>query len=104
MSNRNPSGIGVAVWTPTGWVVRQLGGKPVDDLINRLTETANPAPGGGGGSWEQQRALLTCAATALAEAQATIARLEAALQSIEANTCCDGCQEAARVARAALKP
>lgn len=31
-----------------------------------------------------------------------IARLETALQSIAKNTCCDNCQEAARVARAAL--
>jgi alkylhydroperoxidase family enzyme len=31
-----------------------------------------------------------------------IAKLEAALRSIAANTCCDKCQEAALVARAAL--
>jgi hypothetical protein len=42
--------------------------------------------------------------TALADAHATIARLEAALRSIADNTCCEGCQEAARVARAALSP
>ena len=63
------------------------------------------------------------AATALVEAQAEIARLQAlvaqeseflaivqakkdeymmALASIRDNTCCGGCQEAARVARAAL--
>ncbi len=32
-----------------------------------------------------------------------IERLQAALQSIAANTCCDKCQEAALVARAALE-
>ncbi len=35
-------------------------------------------------------------------AQARIAELEGALNSIAANTCCDTCQEAALVARAAL--
>lgn len=40
----------------------------------------------------------------LHEALACIAALEAALRSIANNTCCDGCQEAARVARAALSP
>jgi hypothetical protein len=35
-------------------------------------------------------------------AEARIAKLEAALRSIAANTCCDKCQEAALVARAAL--
>lgn len=34
---------------------------------------------------------------------ARIAKLEAALLSIASNTCCDRCQEAALVARAALK-
>lgn len=43
-------------------------------------------------------------AAALSEAQAEIARLRGALGSIAANTCCDGCQEAARVAQAALSP
>ena len=32
-----------------------------------------------------------------------LAKLEAALSSIASNTCCDGCQEAALVARAALE-
>lgn len=32
------------------------------------------------------------------------ARLRAALESIANNTCCDGCQEAAKVARSALQP
>ena len=50
----------------------------------------------------QYRAERDEAAAALAEAQAKIARLEAALRAIAANTCCEGCQEAARVARAAL--
>jgi len=40
----------------------------------------------------------------LHEALARIAELEAALSSIARNTCCEGCQEAARVARAALSP
>jgi bacterioferritin-associated ferredoxin len=40
---------------------------------------------------------------ALATAQAGIAGLEKALRSIATNTCCGGCQEAARVARAALE-
>lgn len=31
-------------------------------------------------------------------------KAEAALRSIAASTCCEGCQEAARVARAALIP
>lgn len=45
-----------------------------DDLINRLRDAANPAQnGGGGGSWEQHKTLLTDAAD-------TIARLEAALR------------------------
>ena len=35
---------------------------------------------------------------------ARIAQLEAALRSIAANGCCDRCQEAALVARAALAP
>lgn len=34
--------------------------------------------------------------------QKRIAELEAALRSIASNTCCDKCQEAALVARAAL--
>lgn len=34
--------------------------------------------------------------------QKRIAELEAALSSIAMNTCCDGCQEAALVASAAL--
>lgn len=34
--------------------------------------------------------------------QKRIKTLKAALESIAANTCCDNCQEAARVARAAL--
>lgn len=38
------------------------------------------------------------------EANARAERLEAALRSIAANTCCGGCREAALVARAALKP
>jgi hypothetical protein len=37
------------------------------------------------------------------EAADLIERLEEALRSIAANTCCDKCQEAALVARAALK-
>ncbi len=35
---------------------------------------------------------------------AEVERLRAALESIAANTCCDKCQEAALVARAALSP
>jgi plasmid stabilization system protein ParE len=35
-------------------------------------------------------------------AKARVDELEAALQSIAANTCCDKCQQAALVARAAL--
>lgn len=35
-------------------------------------------------------------------ALARVAELEAVLASIAANTCCEGCQEAARVARAAF--
>jgi hypothetical protein len=38
----------------------------------------------------------------LAEAQAEHNALRAALESIASNTCCDRCQEAALVARAAL--
>jgi hypothetical protein len=37
------------------------------------------------------------------EAADEIARLREVLQSISNNTCCDNCQEAALVARAALK-
>lgn len=37
------------------------------------------------------------------EAADRIEELEAALQSIASNTCCDKCQEAALVARAALE-
>jgi len=37
------------------------------------------------------------------EAADEIERLREALQSISNNTCCDNCQEAALVARAALK-
>jgi hypothetical protein len=36
------------------------------------------------------------------KAEAEVARLRAALESIARNTCCDGCGEAAKVARAAL--
>ena len=36
------------------------------------------------------------------DVEARIAELEAALRSIASNTCCDKCQEAALVARAAL--
>ena len=32
------------------------------------------------------------------------ARLRAALESIANNTCCEGCQQAAKVARSALQP
>lgn len=39
----------------------------------------------------------------LADAKAEIAQLRAALTSIAKNTCCDRCQEAALVARAALE-
>lgn len=39
----------------------------------------------------------------LARANEKIERLREALRSIASNTCCDGCQEAALVARAALK-
>ena len=46
------------------------------DINDRLELAANPAQnGGGGGSWEQDKALLT-------EAAETIARLEAALREI----------------------
>ena len=38
----------------------------------------------------------------LIEAQSRIEALEAALRSIAANTCCEKCQEASLVARAAL--
>jgi len=37
------------------------------------------------------------------ELEAEVERLRAALQSIANNTCCDGCQEAARVAAKALR-
>lgn len=38
------------------------------------------------------------------KAEAENLRLRSALQSIANNTCCEGCQEAAKVARAALNP
>ena len=41
--------------------------------------------------------------TVCGEAANEIERLREALQSIASNTCCEGCQEAALVARAALK-
>ena len=42
-------------------------------------------------------------AMALAIADKYISKLENALESIANNTCCEGCQEAARVAKAALE-
>ena len=39
----------------------------------------------------------------IAKQRAEIERLRAALTSIASNTCCNGCQEAARVARNALE-
>lgn len=83
----------------------------------------NPALHKGMFWWRNYLGPMTAAAAALAEAEAEIARLraltvqeaeflevvqatkhgyEAALFSIAQNTCCDGCQEAARVAAAAL--
>lgn len=38
------------------------------------------------------------------EAASEIERLRSALQSIANNACCDGCQEAALVAKGALRP
>jgi hypothetical protein len=72
---------------------RNCGGPPEDyltwqaaDEIERLTEEVNA---------------LRLVATAH---DAEVERLRAALESIARNTCCDRCQEAALVARAALEP
>lgn len=96
----------------------------MDDLVKRLASWGTAA-GLGTHFLGTKSAREDCAeaAAALAEARATIARLEAliaqeseflaivqakkdeymmALASIRDNTCCEGCQEAARVARAAL--
>lgn len=51
---------------------------------------------------EHLEAINLKAACIKSEDVARIEQLEAALQSIAANTCCDKCQEAALVARAAL--
>ena len=56
-----------------------------DDLVKRLRERTGLE--------------LECVAMDAAD---RIEALEAALRSIAANTCCDSCQEAALVARAAL--
>lgn len=67
-----------------------------DDLVKRLrwadfgTETS-------------ERNLMIAAAVRIETQAARIAELEAALLSIARNTCCDKCQEAALVARAALE-
>lgn len=54
------------------------------DLIKRLTDAANPAQnGGGGGSWERDKAMLTEAAAALVEARAEIARLRGLLDEAD---------------------
>ena len=57
-----------------------------DDLVKRLQHL---------GDWQ--------AADRIEVQAARIAELEAALSSIARNTCCDKCQEAALVARAALE-
>jgi len=44
-----------------------------------------------------------CTCDIIERAADLIERLQVALQSIAANTCCDKCQEAALVARAALE-
>lgn len=43
-------------------------------------------------------------ATNIEDGIAEIVRLRKALGSIARNTCCDGCQEAAKVAKTALEP
>jgi hypothetical protein len=66
-----------------------------DDLVKRLREGCScNFPDTPCGAEDQCRAAF--------EAADRIEQLEAALRSIAANTCCDKCQEAALVARAAL--
>jgi hypothetical protein len=55
-----------------------------------------------GGEKQALIARLVKAESELAAARAEVARLREALGSIARNTCCDRCQEAALVARAAL--
>ena len=52
---------------------------------------------------ERLQAALKEAAKSLAEDEQEIVELRAALESIANNTCCEGCQEARRVALAALE-
>jgi len=52
---------------------------------------------------ERLRNIQDCWAGDLCEAADTMEKLLAALESIAANTCCEPCQEAALVARAALE-
>lgn len=60
-----------------------------DDLVARLREATQ---------WQ-----FKTESTLYGEAADRIETLEAALQSIAANTCCDKCHQAALVARAALE-
>ena len=70
-----------------------------DDLVKMLRHAGWLADYHGWGS-----DTIYCRAANHIEAQAArIAALEAALSSIARNTCCDMCQEAALVARAALE-
>lgn len=62
-----------------------------DDLVKRLREVGN------------KNGLMYADYDTTIEAAYRIEQLEAALQSIAANTCCDRCQEAALVARKALE-
>ena len=67
------------------------------DEIEALCEQYRPGPRG---TFKGVGMLL---AAAVPELLARVDELEAALQGIAANTCCDRCQEAALVARAVLE-
>lgn len=65
----------------------------MDDIVKRLRSGGTPQVGGKLMTWEKQ----------CAEAADEIDRLRAGLKCIARNTCCDGCQEAAKVAARTLK-
>ena len=79
----------------TGW-------RPLGDLPGLLTQIDNMIAGFGPTQVIRDKALdEACARADKAEAERDA--LRAALDSIANNTCCEGCQEAALVARQALK-
>ena len=78
---------------------------PKDGLVERLKQNANYLAEAWPPSYDDILAVMENerqAAAALESQAAQIVALQEALQSIAANSCCDRCQEAALVARAAL--